>query len=159
MPHEGPAALVGLALALAAGAAAAQDSAAGDSSGASVFAQTCAACHQADGSGTPGLAPQLKGTYWQKLLAQRSYLPRVIAFGLTGQIKVGDSVFNGGMPGQVQLTDGQVAAVANHVAAGLNTAQLPPDWKPYDAAEVAGLRATPHASLEQRQLRKQALAP
>jgi mono/diheme cytochrome c family protein len=154
MPHEGPATLVGLALALAAGAATAQDT-----GGAGVFAQTCAACHQADGGGTPGLAPQLKGTYWQKLLAQRSYLPRVIAFGLTGQIKVGDSVFNGGMPAQAQLTDEQIAAVSNHVAAGLNKAQLPPDWKPYDAAEVAGVRAIPHASLEQRQLRKQALAP
>lgn len=154
MPHEGPTALVGLALALAAACASAQDT-----GGASVFAQTCAVCHQADGSGTPGLAPPLKGGYWQKLLAERSYLPRVIAFGLTGQIKVGESIFNSGMPAQAQLTDEQLAAVANHVASGLNAAHLPASWKAYDAAEVAGVRAAPHASIEQRQLRKQALAP
>jgi mono/diheme cytochrome c family protein len=154
MPHEGAAALAGFALALATAAASAQDS-----GGIGVFVQICAPCHQADGSGTPGLAPALRGEYWRKLLAERTYLPRVIAFGLTGQIKVGESIFNGGMPAQAQLTDEQVAAVSNHVASGLNAAQLPPGWKAYDAAEVAGVRAVPHGSIEQRQLRKQALAP
>ncbi len=154
MPHEGPAALAGLALTLAAATASAQDT-----SGSGVFVQACAPCHQPDGSGTPGYAPPVKGAYWQRLLAERSYLPRVIAFGLTGQIKVGESVFSGGMAGQTQLTDEQVAAVANHVASGLNAGQLPPGWKPYDAAEVAGVRGTARGSAEQRQLRKQALAP
>jgi hypothetical protein len=101
----------------------------------------------------------LKGEYWRKLLAERSYLPRVIAFGLTGQIKVGEAVFSGGMPGQVQLTDEQVAAAANYVASALNASHLPPGWKPYDAAEAASVRAVPHGSIEQRQLRKQALGP
>jgi mono/diheme cytochrome c family protein len=156
MPHDRPAAaLAAFALAFTAAAASAQ----GPDEGAGVFAQTCGACHQPDGGGIPGYAPPLKGAHWQKLLVERSYLPRVIAFGLTGQIKVGDSVFNGGMPAQVQLTDEQVAAVANHVAAVLNAAQLPPDWKPYDAAEAASVRATAHGSIEQRRLRKQALAP
>jgi mono/diheme cytochrome c family protein len=154
MPHEGRAALAGLALALAAAAASAQET-----GGAGLFVETCSACHQADGGGTPGFAPPLKGTHWQKLLAERSYLPRVIAFGLTGQIKVGEAVFSGGMAAQAQLTDEQVAALANHVASVLNAAHLPPGWKPYDAAEVAGVRAAPHGSIEQRQLRKQALAP
>ena len=83
----------------------------------------------------------------------------MIAFGLTGQIKVGEAVFNGGMPAQAQLSNEQVAAVASYVASALNAANFPPDWKPYDAAEIAGVRATPHGSIEQRQLRKHALGP
>jgi mono/diheme cytochrome c family protein len=155
MPHEGSAAaLAAFALGFTATVASAQSS-----DGASVFVQTCGACHQADGGGIPGYAPPLKGSHWQKLLVERSYLPRVIAFGLTGRIKVGDSVFNGGMPAQAQLTDEQVAAVANYVAAVLNAPQLPPDWKPYNTAQAASARAAPHGSIEQRQLRKQTLAP
>lgn len=154
MPHEARAVVAALALALTPLIAGAQESA-----GATLFVQTCGACHQADGTGTPGYAPPLVGAHWKKLLAQRSYLPRVIAFGLTGQIKVDEAVFNSGMAAQVQLSDDQLADVANFVASALNAASLPADWKAYDAAEVAALRATPHGSVEQRQLRKQALAP
>ena len=154
MPHEARAVVAGLALALAPLAAGAQESA-----GAALFVQTCGVCHQADGGGTPGYAPPLTGAHWRKLLAQRSYLPRVIAFGLTGQIQVDGAVFNSGMAAQAQFSDEQLADVANFVASALNAANLPPGWKAYDAAEVAALRATAHGSIEQRQLRKQALAP
>jgi mono/diheme cytochrome c family protein len=146
-------ALIGLALVLAAAPAGAE------LAGAALFVQTCSACHQADGAGTPGLAPPLKGTYWQKLLAERSYLPRVIAFGLTGRIEAGNAVFNSGMPAQTQLSDDQLAAIANHVAATLNAASLPLGWKSYVGAEIATVRATRHASIDQRQLRKQLLTP
>jgi mono/diheme cytochrome c family protein len=154
MPHEPLAVVAGLALALAPVAAGAQESA-----GATVFVQIFGVCHQADGSGTPGYAPALTGAHWRRLLAQRTYLPRVIAFGLTGQIQVDGAVFNSGMAAQAQLSDEQLADVANFVASSVNAAHLPPGWKPYDAAEVAALRSTPHGSVEQRQLRKQALAP
>ncbi len=154
MRRDGHTAFAWVVLAFATAAANAQDPAT-----ASLFVQNCSACHQADGSGTPGLAPPLEGAHWRKLVAERSYLPRVIAFGLTGQIRVGDAVFNSGMPAQGQLNDEQVAGLANHVASVLNAAHLSPDWKPYDAAEVASVRATPHASTEQRQLRTKILAP
>ena len=168
MLREGHSTLVGLALALAAATALAQDkpgagaqdnAAAGvqDKLGGTQFVQTCAPCHQPDGGGTPGLAPSLKGPHWQKLAAERTYLPRVIAFGLTGQIKVGDAVFAGGMQPQVQLNDEQAAAVANYVASVLNEGNLPAEWKPYTASEIGAVRATPHSSVEQRQLRKHAL--
>jgi mono/diheme cytochrome c family protein len=168
MLRERHAALVGLALALAAATpraedkpgAGAQDSAAAgvqDKLGGTLFVQICGPCHQPDGAGTPGLAPPLKGPHWQKLTAERTYLPRVIAFGLTGQIKVGDAVFAGGMQPQAQLNDEQATAVANYVASVLNEANLAADWKPYTAAEISAVRATPHSSVEQRQLRKHAL--
>jgi mono/diheme cytochrome c family protein len=154
MRRDGRTTLAWVVLAFAAAAANAQDPAT-----TSLFVQNCSACHQADGSGTPGLAPPLKGAHWQKLVAERSYLPRVIAFGLTGPIKVGDAVFNSGMPAQGQLSDEQLARLANHVASELNAANLSPDWKPYDVAEVASVRATQHTSTEQRQLRSKILAP
>jgi len=174
MQRERLSALVGLTLALAAATAQAEDkpgahgqdqagaqdnagAALQDKLGGTLFVQTCGPCHQPDGGGTPGLAPALKGPHWQKLAAERTYLPRVIAFGLTGQIKVGDAVFAGGMQPQAQLNDEQAAAVANYVAGVLNQSNLPADWKPYTAAEITAVRATPHSSVDQRQLRKHAL--
>src|SRR5262245_45341508 len=108
MPRERLSLLVGLVLALVAATAHGQDkpaagaqdnatAAAQDKLGGTLFVQICGPCHQPDGGGTPGLAPPLKGPHWKKLAAERTYLPRVIAFGLTGQIKVGESVFAGGM--------------------------------------------------------------
>ena len=152
--------LVGLALAVAVATARAEDKPAADPQdkvGGTVFAQVCAACHQPDGGGTPGLAPPLKGPHWQKLAAERTYLPRVIVFGLTGQIKVADAVYASGMQPQAQLNDEQAAAVASYVAGVLNASNLPADWKPYSAAEIAAVRAAPHNSVDQRQLRKHAL--
>jgi hypothetical protein len=105
------------------------------------------------------LAPPLKGPHWQRLLAERNYLPRVVAFGMTGRIQVAGAPYNGAMMAQVRLRDEQLAAVINHVAGGLNAANLPAAWRPYDAAEVAVVRATPHGSIEQHQLRKQILGP
>ena len=54
--------------------------------GAALYAQHCATCHQADGSGTVGLAPPLKGEHWQRLGSDRSYLAQVITHGLSGLI-------------------------------------------------------------------------
>lgn len=129
-----------------------------ESDGAALFKQHCAACHQADGSGVPGLAPPLKGAHWKKLLKERSYLPRVAAFGLTGAIRVGDATFNSAMPAQPQIGDEQLAVVINFVAVGLNAEHLPSDWPAYVASDVAAVRAAPHSGTEQRQLRKEVLA-
>lgn len=126
--------------------------------GTALFKQHCSACHQSDGGGIPGVAPPLAGPHWQKLLQERNYLPRVVAFGLAGQIRIGDSTYNSAMPAQPQLADDQLALVINFVAAELNAAVLPPGWRRYETADIAVVRATPHGSNEQRQLRKQILA-
>jgi mono/diheme cytochrome c family protein len=127
--------------------------------GAELFKQYCSPCHQADGAGIPGIAPALKGPHWSKLLRDRSYLPRVVAFGLAGPIRVGDATYNSAMPPQAHLTDEQLAAVINFVAVELNAAQVPDRWRRFEASGVAAVRASQHGSNEQRQLRKQILAP
>jgi mono/diheme cytochrome c family protein len=70
-----------------------------------LFGLHCAACHQADGSGTVGLAPPLKGEHWGKLGADRGYLPMVLVHGLSGPIRVGAQTFVGSMPPFAQLDD------------------------------------------------------
>ena len=50
--------------------------------GAALFTQHCAPCHQADGTGTVGLAPMLKGEHWGKLGADRGYLPMVLVLAM-----------------------------------------------------------------------------
>ena len=127
--------------------------------GVALFKQHCGACHQVDGAGIPGIAPPLRGAHWKKLLQERTYLPRVAAFGIAGSIKVGDTTYNSAMPAQSQLTEDQLAEAINFIAAGLNAANLPPGWQPYAAAEVASVRAASHQANEQRQLRRQILKP
>lgn len=106
--------------------------------GAALYAQHCAACHQADGSGTVGLAPPLRGEHWQRLGADRAYLPTVVLHGLSGPIRVGGSTFVGSMPPfAAQLDDAAVAALATQV----RRLQGAPDDAPYGADEVRALRA------------------
>jgi mono/diheme cytochrome c family protein len=130
-----------------------------DEDAAALFQENCSACHQADGSGIPGLAPPLTGEHFRKLLQERGYLPRVLAFGMTGQIRSGGAVFNGAMPAQSRLNDAQLTAVINYVAVDLNAAVLPPGWRPYEAAEISRARASPLGSYEQSRLRRKIFSP
>ncbi|OYU72862.1 MAG: cytochrome C, partial [Burkholderiales bacterium PBB5] len=66
--------------------------------GAALVKQHCAICHQDSAGGTVGLAPSLLGEHWQKLGAERTYLPTVLIRGLSGPIKVGGVPFSGNMP-------------------------------------------------------------
>ena len=120
--------------------------------GAALFVQHCAACHQADGSGTVGLAPPLKGEHWAKLGAERDYLPTVLVHGLSGPIKVAGVPFVGSMPAfGPQLDDESLAAVANHLR-GLQGAA---GDKPYDAAELRSARDKAGSPPQSRQRRVQ----
>lgn len=122
--------------------------------GAALFKQHCAICHQDSAAGTVGLAPSLLGDHWQKLGADRSYLPTVLIKGLSGPIKVGGVPFVGNMPAAAGLMDDEaLAAVANHLR-GLQGAA---GDKPYTAAELAQARARAGNPAQTRALRKQLL--
>jgi mono/diheme cytochrome c family protein len=122
--------------------------------GAALFKQHCAICHQESGAGTPGLAPSLLGAHWQKLGAERSYLPTVLLKGLSGPIKVDGQPFVGNMPAiATTLDDEALAAVANHLR-GLQGAAAD---NPYTAADVAELRGKPGNPTVSRNLRRQIL--
>ena len=92
--------------------------------GATLFTQHCATCHQAEGQGTVGLAPALKGAHWQRLGSDRAYLPQVLVHGLSGLIVVNGERHVGSMPAfGTQLDDDALAAVANHVQGAVQSRQ------------------------------------
>ncbi len=117
--------------------------------GASLFAENCVACHQEGGIGTAGLAPPLVSDTLKKAAGvQRDYVPLVIIHGLSGPIKVKGQLYVSAMPPRSDLSDEDVAALANYVEAELNG--LKGDaFKPLAAADVAALRkmAVDHQAL------------
>ena len=120
--------------------------------GAALFTQHCAACHQADGSGTVGLAPALKGDHWAKLGGDRGYLPMVLVHGLSGPIRVGGQTFVGSMPPFGQLDDAALAALATHLR------KLQGGAEAFAAADVKAERDKPGSPPQTRQRRAQILA-
>ena len=122
--------------------------------GAALFKLHCAPCHQESAVGTVGLAPSLRGEHWQRLGADRSYLPTVMLKGMSGAIKVGGQSFVGSMPAlAAQLGDDEMAAIATH----LRGLQGGPGEAAYTAADFAALRDKPGNPTQTRALRRQIL--
>jgi mono/diheme cytochrome c family protein len=113
--------------------------------GAKVF-QRCAACHLASGQGVPGAFPALAGRLATAAEndSGRDYLVMTVASGVMGEIDVDGKKIRGFMPAQAGLSDADIAAVLNYSVAlkpatgAAATAAAP---KPFDAAEVASIRA------------------
>ena len=132
-------------LAGAAGLAAAQD-------GKAVYDANCAACHQPDGAGALGLAPPLAGTLGKRLAVPegRKYLPGIVIAGLAGKMESKGVLYEGIMPNWQQFSDAELAAVLNHVLTTFNAAELPADFKPIEADELAATRAKKPTAKELR---------
>ncbi|HAV61299.1 MAG TPA: hypothetical protein DCY13_02925 [Verrucomicrobiales bacterium] len=83
--------------------------------GAVAYAQYCAVCHQANGLGAPGIAPQLAQSDW--VLAEKpDRLVRLVLHGLQGPIVVSGKPFNGAMvPWAQVLSDQDIAAILSYV--------------------------------------------
>ena len=81
--------------------------------GATIFAGTCAACHQASGTGSPGMFPPLAGSDYVNGDASR--LARIVLNGLGGPVTVKGATFNGQMPPWKQLGDAELAAVLTYI--------------------------------------------
>lgn len=117
--------------------------------GAAIFADRCAACHQADAEGAPGVAPPLRSSVWPVLgeTAPR-YISLILLNGLTGRLEVDGQVFNGGMPTHASLSNEELAAVANHILHTVNglTVSATPDL-------IASLRSTPRRAAELKAMR------
>lgn len=89
--------------------------------GANLFRSICQTCHGADGNGINGLAPPLNKSEW--VTGDKSRLIKVILYGLSGPIKIGDKVYktpeiSGEMPGiasNTSFSDEDIAQVANYI--------------------------------------------
>jgi|AntRauTorcE11898_2_1112593.scaffolds.fasta_scaffold05432_5 YVTN family beta-propeller protein len=130
------------------------------SPGAQVYAQQCAACHQANGQGIPGAFPPQRGHAAELYNADqgiggRSYLSRALLYGLTGPISVEGTAYNGNMPAwSGALSHQQTAEVLNYVLTAFgNNTQLPADYTPYTAQDIEAEAGKPLSGKEVHQLR------
>lgn len=121
----------------------AQDNAASVEAGSQVYVTNCVACHQAGGTGMAGAFPPLAG-HVPDLLKRtdgRTYVGKVLLFGLEGEISVDGRNYAGTMPAWQALSDNDIAAVLNYVSnAWDNGKSLRADFKPFTAAEIKALR-------------------
>ncbi|BBE15963.1 cytochrome c family protein [Aquipluma nitroreducens] len=81
--------------------------------GKAVYAQYCLSCHQADGSGVPGMHPPLTPGSW--VGNDSKELIAIMMKGLSGKIEVNGEVYKNFMPSHAQLTDEQLADVLSYV--------------------------------------------
>jgi mono/diheme cytochrome c family protein len=121
----------------------AQTSAGSADAGSSVYATNCAACHQAGGTGMADAFPPLAG-HFPDLLKRadgRTYVGKVLLFGLEGEISVNGKNYAGAMPAWQTLSDSDIANVLNYVSnAWDNGKSLPAGFKPFTADEIKALR-------------------
>ena len=113
----------------------------GEVDGATIYANNCASCHQANGQGIPGAFPPVAGHAAELVQAQgRDYLPILMLYGLQGQIEVEGTSYNGVMPAWSQLSDEELAAVTNHIVTEWDEGALPDDFQPYEPSEFEAAR-------------------
>ncbi len=95
--------------------------------GKAVYAQYCLTCHQADGSGVPGMHPPLTTGSW--VGNDSKELIALMMKGLSGKIEVNGEVYKNFMPSHAQLTDEQLADVLSYVRSsfGNNFDPVTPD--------------------------------
>jgi mono/diheme cytochrome c family protein len=77
-----------------------------------VYAQTCLACHQIDGSGVPNLTPPLIKTSF--VLGDKGRLIDIVLKGLKG-VEIDGESFDNPMPSFASLDDKQVADVLTYI--------------------------------------------
>lgn len=88
--------------------------AAGSVDGAAVYSARCAACHQANGAGLPGVFPPLAGSEW--VSGKDNTLIAAVLHGIDGPLTVKGQSYNGVMPAfAAQLNDAEVAALLTHI--------------------------------------------
>lgn len=81
--------------------------------GKSVYQVNCLSCHQADGSGVPGMHPPLGPGSW--VGKEPNELIAIMMKGLNGKIEVNGEVYNDFMPSHAQLSDEDIANVLTYI--------------------------------------------
>ena len=83
-------------------------------SGAAVYGQNCAICHQASGQGMPGAFPALAKD--PVVTGDPTYLARVVLYGLEGRLAVNGQTYNSAMAGLAgSMNDDQISQALTYV--------------------------------------------
>lgn len=86
----------------------------GAADGASLFAASCASCHQASGKGLPGAFPPLDSSGWVQ--AKPEVPVQILLHGISGEIKVRGTAYNSVMPPfGSSMSDAEIAAVVTYI--------------------------------------------
>ena len=102
--------------------------------GKAVYTKYCLVCHQASGSGVPGMFPPLsKGSWVGK---DPKELVLIITKGLSGKVEVNGEVYKSAMPPQAELTDKEIADVLSYVRSDFGNS-----FKPVDVELVKKVRS------------------
>ena len=102
--------------------------------GKAVYTKYCLVCHQADGSGVPGMHPPLGPGSW--VGNDPKELVAMMMKGLSGKIEVNGDTYNGFMPSQAQLTDEEIANVLSYIRSSFGN-----NFEPVDASLVKKVRS------------------
>ena len=102
--------------------------------GKTLFAASCAACHQLHGMGMDGLAPPLVDSEW--VLGSEQRLTRIVLHGLHGPLKVLGRSYSLDMPSMAVYDDEQIASILTYIRR---------EWEhtaaPVEPSTVAKIRA------------------
>jgi mono/diheme cytochrome c family protein len=84
-----------------------------DQPGKVLYKKYCLTCHQANGSGVPGMFPPLGSGSW--ISKNPDELVPLILKGLKGEIEVNGESYKSAMPPQTKITDQELALVLTYV--------------------------------------------
>lgn len=127
------------------------------SSGEQIFKGECAACHQADGAGAPGLAPPLRDALKDYFASAegRGYLAQILISGMAGPIKSQGQLWNGVMPSFASAhSDAELAATIDYALTRFNGIAKT-DTNLIAPAQLAEARKRAPSTGDTRKLRQQ----
>jgi len=110
---------------------------------AAVFNNNCSVCHQLAGAGLPGQFPRLAGRADRiaATVAGRSYLERVVLFGMAGKITVDGSSIVGVMPSFAALSNSDLAAALDYIVSLDRSGDVHWKGKVFSPTDIARARA------------------
>lgn len=83
--------------------------------GAQLYTANCVACHQANGTGLPGVFPPLSGSEWVDA-EDPGVVIRIVLQGVQGPLTVDGAQYNGMMPPfHDKFSDEEMAAIVNYI--------------------------------------------
>ena len=109
--------------------------------GKALYAAQCAACHQPTGAGLPGVFPPLDGSEWVQ--GEPRVLANILLHGITGEITVKGSKYQGAMPAFPQLSDAELAGIASFIRSNWSNKAEPLQAELFAKERADGSRTTP----------------